>query len=565
MGMTTVHGPFTVSRARVATGIRVEAGDAVQVTGRGLLDLGGAFLGFGAPILAADGDDWRTPEDYPAPHLRKNSLIWRVGGTWFQGGHRSPPVIECPTDGEIELFVNDSNPADNSRGWTVSVRVITPRPSDIDPCYERLGGASGFLGAPTSAEGWTEGFGGRYRHFAGGSLLWSPETGCHEVHGAIRQLYESLGWERGFLGYPVTDETPTPDGVGRFNHFQGGSIYWSPRTGAHEIHGDIRERWKELGWERSTLGYPVTSERATRWDPLARYNNFERGAIYWSRETGAWALDEPILAAWLADPAAAGFPTSNQGRTGDGRGQYAHFQRATFLWMSELGAWAVPDPIRQVYRHQGWEQGPLGYPVGPARRPSSAGGSSEFVLFQGFQHGGICVSGAGIRIVASEADCGPTPTPVPSGGGGGGGARTGTLTLRLAPDLRSIQSIDGDRSEWLLNGPRRPVPAAANQGMEAPGILVARLPFDPGQGAGAQSWTVRCRAWVRYRNVFTGVEGETQVDAILPLRPGDVRSTDYPVPFDWSAEANPTITFTVVHDPGDGTRQPAVGFIPTLS
>ena len=47
---------------------------------------------------------------------------------------------------------------------------------------------------------------------------------------------------RGFLHYPVTDETGTPDGVGRFNHFEGGSIYWTPGTGAKEVHGAIRDQ-----------------------------------------------------------------------------------------------------------------------------------------------------------------------------------------------------------------------------------------------------------------------------------------------------------------------------------
>ena len=52
------------------------------------------------------------------------------------------------------------------------------------------------------------------------------------------------------LGYPVTDETITPDGRGRYNHFQYGSIYWTPFTAAHETHGAIRERWASLGWDK---------------------------------------------------------------------------------------------------------------------------------------------------------------------------------------------------------------------------------------------------------------------------------------------------------------------------
>src|SRR5664280_2102801 len=80
---------------------------------------------------------------------------------------------------------------------------------------------------------------GRFNHFQAGAVYWTPPTGAHEVRGAIRDLWASLGWERSALGYPVTDETGTPDGVGRFNGFQGGAVYWTPRTGAHEVHGAI--------------------------------------------------------------------------------------------------------------------------------------------------------------------------------------------------------------------------------------------------------------------------------------------------------------------------------------
>jgi uncharacterized protein with LGFP repeats len=50
------------------------------------------------------------------------------------------------------------------------------------------------------------------------------------------------------MGYPTTDELSTPDGIGRYNHFdKAGSIYWTPGTGAHEVYGAIRQRWSALG------------------------------------------------------------------------------------------------------------------------------------------------------------------------------------------------------------------------------------------------------------------------------------------------------------------------------
>lgn len=162
--------------------------------------------------------------------------------------------------------------------------------SAIDDKYAALGGLNGFLGRPFDAgagshEMDTSGRRGRCRDFEHGSIYWSPETGAHEVHGDIRVKWAQLGGVRGFLGFPVTDELGTPDGRGRFNHFQAGSIYWTPRTKAHEVHGAIRERWKEMGWERSRLGYPTSDEKPVPGGP-GRFSEFEGGAIFWTPNGG---------------------------------------------------------------------------------------------------------------------------------------------------------------------------------------------------------------------------------------------------------------------------------------
>jgi uncharacterized protein with LGFP repeats len=104
------------------------------------------------------------------------------------------------------------------------------------------------------------------------------------VYGAIGDKWAQLGREDGFLGAPLTDETGTPDGVGRFTHFQGGSIYWTPQTGAHEVHGAIRDRWQSMGWEGSRLRYPISDERST--SDGGRYSTFQGGTIVWSPHKG---------------------------------------------------------------------------------------------------------------------------------------------------------------------------------------------------------------------------------------------------------------------------------------
>jgi uncharacterized protein with LGFP repeats len=150
--------------------------------------------------------------------------------------------------------------------------------------WQSLGGVGGFLRAPLTDETSTPDGVGRFNHFQGGSIYWTPSTQAHEVHGLIRDKWASLGWERSFLGYPLTDETSTPDGVGRYNHFQGGSIYWTPNTQAHEVHGLIRDKWASLQWERGALGYPTSDEFQ---DGQYRRSNFQGGYIRWSQATGA--------------------------------------------------------------------------------------------------------------------------------------------------------------------------------------------------------------------------------------------------------------------------------------
>lgn len=114
-----------------------------------------------------------------------------------------------------------------------------------------------------------------------------------KVYGAIGAKWASLGGAGGFLGDPLTDETGTPDGVGRFNHFVGGSIYWTPNTGAFEVHGGIRDKWASMGWERSYLGYPTSDE--VDFPEGGRANEFQHGGIYWWPDTGAIDLRDVVV------------------------------------------------------------------------------------------------------------------------------------------------------------------------------------------------------------------------------------------------------------------------------
>jgi hypothetical protein len=159
---------------------------------------------------------------------------------------------------------------------------------EIDRKYRALGGCGSLLGAPITSEQTTPDGAGRYTVFQHGSIYWTQATGAFEVHGEIRDKWAALGWETGLLRYPISDEIHTPDGAGRYNVFEGGSVYWSPSTGAHEVHGAIRDKYAELGWEAGELGYPTSDEQAVTG---GRRSEFQHGAITWTAQTNTTTVE----------------------------------------------------------------------------------------------------------------------------------------------------------------------------------------------------------------------------------------------------------------------------------
>lgn len=87
---------------------------------------------------------------------------------------------------------------------------------------------------------------------------------------------------------------------GRFNHFEGGSIYYkNGASAAYEVRGDIRHLWSWMGWERSPLGYPKTDEYTVNGK---RASHFDKGAIYWTSKNSAW----PMMSTYWAGPVWSG-------------------------------------------------------------------------------------------------------------------------------------------------------------------------------------------------------------------------------------------------------------------
>lgn len=129
---------------------------------------------------------------------------------------------------------------------------------------------------------------GQFTNTGIGELVFGSNLFPGIVVGDIRIHWEFLGGPEGLLGVPLHGELPTSDGIGRFNRFRNGMIYWTPQTGAFELHGEILDRWSSLGFELSYFGYPISDEKDFS-DPNignGRISHFQYGRIAWTREDG---------------------------------------------------------------------------------------------------------------------------------------------------------------------------------------------------------------------------------------------------------------------------------------
>lgn len=224
-----------------------------------------------------------------------------------------------------------------SRTLTINAPSPAPAPSPIAAKYASLGGAKSVLGKPSGGE-YAIGS-GRGQNYTGGRIYWTSSTGAHEVHGTILTRYLNAGGPTGFLGFPTSDEVAS--GKGRVNTFTGGNIFWSSGTGAHSVQGAILVEYRAMGGPSGALGLPTSDETKTP-DKVGRYNTFQIGSIYWTAATGAHEVQGKIRDKWRslgAERSRLGYPTRDEYAVTGGR--RSDFQRGTITWNAKTGATTV--------------------------------------------------------------------------------------------------------------------------------------------------------------------------------------------------------------------------------
>lgn len=140
-----------------------------------------------------------------------------------------------------------------------------------------------------------EGYG---QKFSSGKIFFTPATGAHLIYGSILDKYEAAGGPADSdFGFPTIDEVPgLISGNSRVSTFSASdkpAIFWTPDTGAWAVRGAINVAWDKLGGSSGVLGVPVEDER---YDGDKVSQKFTGGELTWNSTSNTFTSEPAALA-----------------------------------------------------------------------------------------------------------------------------------------------------------------------------------------------------------------------------------------------------------------------------
>ena len=224
--------------------------------------------------------------------------------------------------------------------------------------YGSTGYERGSLGYPTSDEYAVAS--GRAQEFEGG-VITTSNSGTYVLRygTGIANAYRDLGGAQ-VVGLPTTSETPSGKGV--FQVFEYGTAYWTAEGGTHFVRNGIFGAYGASGYERGFLGYPLSDEYSAG---SGRAQEFEGGVITWSSDSGTYVLryGTGIANAYRDLGGAKVLGVTRSAETTSGKGVFQLFDKGTAYWSPTTGSHFVRGHIFEAYGRSGYERGGYGYPT----------------------------------------------------------------------------------------------------------------------------------------------------------------------------------------------------------
>ena len=265
----------------------------------------------------------------------------------------------------------------------------------INAAWDKLGGSAGTLGVPTADESWKGDV--VTQPFTGGEVSWNAKTKAFtttpadlagqltglDVPGdattAIAAARRAAGGPQGTLGDEQGAQYKVGDGVAQ--NFAGGTIFYSPATGAHAITGDVLAKYRAAGGPQGDLGFPASNETDGGISPTSRIATFaaaDNPAIFWTPEHGAFVVRGAMNAAWDKLGGATGklgAPTADQTVNGDVVSQ--KFSGGSISWNKSTRAFST-EPAELASQLGGLQVPTVDLPGGVTSQSDEAGKWYQF-------------------------------------------------------------------------------------------------------------------------------------------------------------------------------------------
>lgn len=222
--------------------------------------------------------------------------------------------------------------------WTADHGAFVVRGA-INAAWDRLGSSGGALGVPTGDETYDGEL--ATQAFSGGKVSWNrltkvfttvPSDLAGQLAGLqvpvdptadINTAWRAAGGVSGPLGAKQGDQYPVgSDGLAQ--NFAGGTVFFSPNTGANAVETDILAKYEALGGPvNSGLGFPIANEADGGLKPASKVSAFsadDKPVIFWTSDHGAYVVRGAVKAAWdklLGATGRLGAPVGDQTVAGD--------------------------------------------------------------------------------------------------------------------------------------------------------------------------------------------------------------------------------------------------------
>ena len=171
---------------------------------------------------------------------------------------------------------------------------------------------------------------GSYQTFNYGSIQYIKDGEnagqAFVLYGRLYEKWENLGYADSVLGFPVSNRIETTssfDTSGIYQLFEGGSLQLNG-IDPYAVYGDVYSTWEEIDFADGELGFPTSDRNSTKsgFGTSGYYQCFEGGSIQ-GVDSETYVVEGDIYNTWgeVGYATWAGFPISNAYDWKDGQRQ----------------------------------------------------------------------------------------------------------------------------------------------------------------------------------------------------------------------------------------------------